>query len=82
MILSDSQLLVRQLHGHYKVKHPELKPLHALAKQMLASCTYDIVHIMREENSSADAMANKGVDEKIPVPADIVAWLRSHDINI
>ncbi len=80
-IISDSQLLVRQFKGEYKVKHPELKPLHMLAKQMLQDVTYSISHVLREHNLVADEMANKGIDEKKKLPAEFLALLQQHDIT-
>lgn len=82
LIVSDSQLLVRQLQGIYKVKHPELKPLHSLAVAMLAGMRYDVAHVLREENTRADALANKGIDEKRPVPDEFLTLLRNHGISI
>ena len=80
-IISDSQLLVRQFKGEYKVKHPELKPLHLLAKHLLQDITYSISHIMREHNEIADEMANKGIDEKKKLPTEFLTLLKQHDIN-
>lgn len=82
LITSDSQLLVRHMTGHYKVKHPDLKPLYACAKHMLVGINHDIVHVLREENTQADALANKGIDEKIRVPHDLVTWLKQHEISL
>lgn len=70
-IFSDSQLLVRQLKQEYKVKHPDLIPLYACARSFLKDKHYRIKHIMREQNTVADALANVGVDHKDKhVPAD------------
>lgn len=80
-IISDSQLLVRQFKGEYKVKHPELKPLHLLAKNMLANITYSITHVLREHNTVADEMANVGIDEKKKLPAEFITLLQRHDIS-
>lgn len=80
-IISDSQLLVRQFKGEYKVKHPELKPLHLLAKNMLATITYSISHVLREHNLVADEMANVGIDEKKKLPVEFITLLQQHDIN-
>lgn len=82
LIVSDSQLLVRQLKGHYKVRNPELKNLHSLAHTLLRDSTYDVAHVLREDNTQADEQANKGIDKKIVLPCDIADWLRSHDISI
>jgi ribonuclease HI len=80
-IVSDSQLLVRQFKGEYRVKHPELKPLHMLAKKMLEGVTYSISHVLREHNEIADEMANKGIDDKKKLPQEFLTLLKQHDIT-
>lgn len=80
-IVSDSQLLVRQFKGEYRVKHPELKPLHMLAKKMLEGITHSISHVLREHNEIADEMANKGIDDKKKLPQEFLTLLKQHDIN-
>ncbi|MGA9530696.1 MAG: ribonuclease HI family protein [Candidatus Babeliales bacterium] len=66
---SDSQLLVRQVLGHYRVKNKELIPLHALACSWLMSFDWKIEHIYREENKRADAYANKGLESQKVLPS-------------
>ncbi len=57
----DSQLVVRQLTGLYRVKNPQLGELHAKVKQLLSKLAWhDIVHIERGANRAADALANQG----------------------
>jgi ribonuclease HI len=60
----DSQLVIRQLEGKYKVKHPNLKPLFAQAKEFIDAYFPNIIytHVPREENTLADALANKAMD--------------------
>ncbi|MCL5875366.1 MAG: ribonuclease HI family protein [Candidatus Dependentiae bacterium] len=79
-IVSDSQLLVRQLLGAYRVKNSELQPLHILAKQLLAPTVHKIMHVLREKNVVADGLANKGIDEKIGVPDAFKKMLADHHI--
>lgn len=67
-IFSDSELIVKQIKGIYRVKKAELKVLHNVLKAELEKKPYKIRHVLRAQNSKADALANKGVDEKIPVP--------------
>ena len=63
-LLSDSQLLIRQLQGHYRVKSPGLLPLYREALQCLAQFSQVcLTHIPREENQEADAMSNRAIDE-------------------
>lgn len=71
-LFSDSQLLVRQLGGQYRVKAPHLIPffLRALAlRRKIPRFTFR--HVPRNENSRADGLANQAIDERSPVPA----WL-------
>jgi ribonuclease HI len=60
---SDSQLIVNQIKGLYKVKHPDLRPLHERAKKMAASLeSFTIQYVPREQNREADAAANAALD--------------------
>ena len=59
-VRSDSQLLVRQFLGEYKVRHAKLKPLHEEARRLArAFDSFEIVHIPREQNRAADRLANR-----------------------
>lgn len=63
LIRMDSQLVVRQMQGLYKIKHPGLRPLALRAGALLAEfAERTIEHIPREENGRADALANRAVD--------------------
>jgi ribonuclease HI len=62
-VRSDSQLLVNQLTGRYRVKTPHLQPLHRQVRNLVAG--FDRVtfeHVRRELNQEADRLANEGVD--------------------
>src|SRR6202161_3679505 len=62
-IRSDSELLVRQIQGRYKVKSPDLKPLYERASKMVRQLKYfAIEHVRRELNTDADALANVALD--------------------
>jgi ribonuclease HI len=62
-IRSDSELLVRQMQGRYKVKSADLKPLYERAAKMAKQIPYfTIEHVRREYNSDADALANVALD--------------------
>ena len=62
-LYSDSQLLTRQILGEYKVKKPDLIPLHRRAKEMIARFeSFSITHVPREENRQADRLANRVLD--------------------
>jgi len=71
-IFSDSELLIRQVEGRYAVKNKELRILHDRAKKLLAHLSYTVKHVLREQNSQADALANAGIDKKVPVPKHLV----------
>ena len=61
----DSQLVVRQLGGKYKVKHPGLKPLYAEARLLMQKFSrVSLKHIPREENTHADRLSKEGQDPK------------------
>src|SRR5580698_5916287 len=62
-IRSDSELLVRQMQGVYKVKSPDLKPLQERAAKLARQLQYfAIEHVRRELNKDADALANVALD--------------------
>jgi len=59
----DSELVVRQLKGEYRVKEPRLKSLHAQATMLLnAVPMHTIRHVRREQNVRADELANEALD--------------------
>jgi ribonuclease HI len=61
---SDSELLVKQMRGQYKVKSEELKPLFERAKKMSQALEmFRIEHVYREQNREADALVNQALDE-------------------
>jgi ribonuclease HI len=62
-IRSDSELLVRQMQGRYKVKSEDLKPLHERASILSRQLKYFVIeHVRREQNRDADALANVALD--------------------
>ncbi|MBL7170635.1 MAG: ribonuclease HI family protein [Candidatus Omnitrophica bacterium] len=64
-IHSDSELLIRQLKGEYRVKNEKLLPLYLQIKFFLRSFEkVNFVHIRREKNKIADRLANRAIDEK------------------
>lgn len=68
-VFSDSELLVRQVDGRYRVKSPGLLPLHREAKGLLARFERArVAHVPRERNREADALANRAVDERASSP--------------
>jgi ribonuclease HI len=63
-IESDSELLVKQMKGLYKVRSAELAPLYERARKMASALdSFRIDHVYREQNREADALANMAMDE-------------------
>jgi len=64
-VYADSELLVRQINGVYKVKHPNMKPLYARACELMRSFKrVDVRHVRREDNTEADLLANAAMDAR------------------
>jgi ribonuclease HI len=62
-VVSDSELMVRQMKGIYKVKHPELRKLHHEAQTLVKRLEhFEIRHALREHNQVADRLANEAMD--------------------
>jgi ribonuclease HI len=63
-VVSDSELLVRQIKGIYKVKNATLRDLHSRARQLIAQLEwFSIDHALREHNREADQLANEAMDK-------------------
>ena len=64
-LVSDSELMVKQIKGIYKVKNEVLQDLHARAKQLIAKLDwFSIDHALREHNQEADRLANEAMDKR------------------
>jgi ribonuclease HI len=64
-VFSDSELVVRQVNGEYRVKHPDMVPLHREASALLRRFEQaEVRHVPREQNRRADRLANRALDEK------------------
>ena len=64
-VFSDSELLVRQMAGRYRVKNPGLQPLYREALGLMSRFALArITHVRREYNREADALANRALDEQ------------------
>lgn len=82
LIHSDSQLLVRQMSGIYKVRDPFLKKMQSIAYELLQPYCVKFCHIYREHNTRADLMANRGIDKSIPLPKKFVDLMQHYEITI
>jgi ribonuclease HI len=61
----DSELVARQISGRYRVKHADLKPIHARVMAMLGQLeSYTVGHVPRELNKDADRLSNVAIDER------------------
>jgi ribonuclease HI len=73
-VISDSELLVRQIKGIYKVKNPTLQDLHARAKELIRRLDwFSIGHALREHNQDADRLANEAMDRGMGRSARVAA---------
>ena len=62
-VVSDSELMVKQIQGRYKVKSPILRPLFDQAKKKIAQLeAFEITHALRHKNKEADRLANQAMD--------------------
>jgi len=65
-LVSDSELLVRQLQGRYQVKAPHLKKLYEQVKLLSRAFEhFEVSHVLRAKNKAADEVANRAVDERL-----------------
>jgi ribonuclease HI len=70
-VISDSELMVKQINGQYKVSSPTLKELHEQALKLIDQLEcFEIKHVLREKNREADRLANlamdRGIAKKVP----------------
>jgi ribonuclease HI len=62
-LIGDSELVVRQVRGEYKVKQEHLRPLHAqVLRELMGFEKWSIRHVRRDENAAADALVNSTLD--------------------
>lgn len=62
-VVNDSELVAKQINGVYKVKHPDMRPLHAAAREALGQFdSWRVRTVPREQNEGADALVNQALD--------------------
>jgi ribonuclease HI len=62
-VVNDSELVAKQINGQYKVKHADMKPLHAAAKEALGQFGHwSVRSVPRAQNAAADALVNQALD--------------------
>jgi ribonuclease HI len=65
-VINDSELIAHQVNGRYKVKHPDMKPLHAQALEALRGFgRWSIRPVPRAQNAEADALVNQALDGEL-----------------
>jgi len=65
-VINDSELIAHQVTGRYKVKHPDMKPLHAQALAALGGFErWSIRPVPRAQNAEADALVNQALDGEL-----------------
>jgi Ribonuclease HI len=68
-VVSDSELMVKQIQGKYQVKSPDLKPLYEEARRRIAKLEkFEISHALRHKNKDADRLANEAMDRGMKRP--------------
>jgi ribonuclease HI len=82
LIIADSEILIKQMKGEYKVKKETLRRFNTMAHAELAPYNVQFKHILREHNSRADAFANEGVKTRETLPLKFLDVLQSHDIYL
>lgn len=69
VVHSDSELMVKQLRGEYRVRDAQLRKFHDEAKRLIreAGFAFEIVHVERSQNKDADLLANTGIETRQPL---------------
>ncbi len=76
-LLLDSKLIVEQVSGRWRVKHPAMASLHAASLELLRSFPrWTVRHVPRAQNSAADALANEAIDRVAAGGPSSVEWVR------
>ena len=90
-VVSDSELLVKQIRGEYKVKSPDLKQLYDRAQALIPKLEhFEIRHVLRERNQNADRLANAAMDRGMgksptaaaPAPSEILGVVRNGVVEL
>ncbi len=81
-VVSDSLLLIKQMQGEYRVKNPQLIVLKNLADKLCSTMSCTFAHVLREYNTTADALANEGVDTKKAPPEPFKTLLTKYGFPV
>ncbi|MHB8177146.1 MAG: ribonuclease HI family protein [Vulcanimicrobiaceae bacterium] len=62
----DSELVIKQMRGEYRVKHPDLRPFHTRATRLVAGFDdVELRHVPRKQNALADSLVNRVLDQEV-----------------
>jgi probable phosphoglycerate mutase len=77
-VVSDSELMVKQIQGKYKVNSPDLRPMWEEARRRIAQLErFEITHALRHKNKDADRLANEAMDRGMKRPGAVEAGSKS-----
>lgn len=76
-VYSDSLLIVNQFNGEFKIESTTLMQAHVFFQRYFGEYDIDFVHIPRELNKEADALANHAIDNNKKLPKEIISFLSS-----
>lgn len=79
---SDSELLVQQMNGSYRVRNTDLQKLFKVAYLLTTHLPIGINHVRREANKLADALANNGIDTNTQIPDNYKQVLHEYQITL
>lgn len=82
LVISDSELLIRQMQGNYAVKNSSLKSIKMVIDSELMHLHVTFKHMLREYNKVADKLANLGIDKKHPIPDEFKKMLLSRGVEL
>lgn len=77
-VISDSQLLIKQMQGVYKVKDVTLFKIKTAVGNLIQKYHVTFEHVLRAHNVKADELANYGIDKKIAPPKQFVDFMSEH----
>lgn len=81
-VVSDSELLIKQMQGYYRVKNEVLAGVKLQAEELLRAIPHTFKHVLREYNKVADLLANQGIDTKKKVSAALKELLKNLTLSL
>ena len=82
IVTSDSELLVKQMKGLYKVKNPVLFHIKTLIDALIKDMHCTFKHVLRSKNKIADKLANTGIDNGKSIPKGFITLLNKYDLEL